>query len=152
VTEAVFGLIGVVVGGVLTGAVAYVLERRRETREARIARRIMRAQFGQALKAVDDGLKGKNWPPGWDDKRWSDSWVAHRQALAAKMDDDDFATLAHGALYMELLQVGFKKDARPFGPRDKGFFEEVRSFVQDADQVLPRDKGDTRRLGSQHDR
>jgi hypothetical protein len=152
VTEALFGLIGVVVGGVLTGAVAYVLERRRETREARIARRVMRAQFGQALKAVDDGLKGKNWPPGWRDKRWSDSWVAHRQALAAKMDDDDFATLAHGALYMELLEVGFRKDPRPFGPNDEGFFEDVRNFVRDADEVLPREKGDVGRVVSQHDR
>jgi hypothetical protein len=140
VTEAVIGLIGVVVGGILTGGVAYVLERRRETREAQIARRVMRAQFGQALKAVDDGLKGKNWPPGWKGKRWSDSWVAHRQALAAKISDDDFATLAQGALYMELLQAGFETDPRPFGPCDEEFFKRVTQAVRDADDVLERPK------------
>jgi hypothetical protein len=138
VTEAVIGLIGVVVGGVLTGGVAYILERRRETREAQIARRVMRAQFGQTLKAVDDGLKGKNWPPGWKGKRWSDSWVAHRQALAAKMSDDDFAALAQGALYMELLQAGFEKDPRAFGPGDEEFFAKVTQVVGDADEVLER--------------
>jgi hypothetical protein len=140
VTEAAIGLIGVVVGGVLTGGVAYVLERRRETREAGIARRVMRAQFGQALKAVDDGLKGKNWPPGWKGKRWSDSWVAHRQVLAAKMSDDEFATLAQGALYMELLQAGFETDPRPFGPGDEEFFEKVTQVVRGADEALERPK------------
>jgi hypothetical protein len=109
VAEAVIGLIGVVVGGVLTGGVAYVLERRRETREAQIARRVMRAQFGQTLKAVDDGLKGKNWPPGWKGKRWSDSWVAHRQALAAKMSDDDFATLAQGRSTWSFSRPGSRR-------------------------------------------
>jgi hypothetical protein len=64
VTEAAIGLIGVVVGGVLTGGVAYVLERRRETREAGIARRVMRAQFGQALKAVDRRAEGEELAAG----------------------------------------------------------------------------------------
>ena len=60
--------------------------------------------------------------------------------IAAKMSDDDFATLAHGALYMELLQAGFETDPRPFGPCDEEFFKRVTQAVRDADDVLERPK------------
>jgi|SRR5919108_146914 hypothetical protein len=134
--EAVFGLIGVVIGGFLTGLVSYLLEARREKKEARVARRLARSDLGEAEQAVSDALSGQGWPAGWTNKRWSDSWSAHRQPLAGAMNDNDFGKLARAALYVELLQVGLSAGKRPFIEGDEQFLTAVATLIRDADRLL----------------
>jgi hypothetical protein len=134
--EAIFGLLGVVVGGFLTGFVNYLLESRREKQEARVARRLARSELGEAGQAVNDALAGQGWPAGWTTKRWSDSWSAYRRPLAATMNDNDFGELAQAALYVELLQVGLAAGKRPFIEGDDEFLREVQAHVRDAGRLL----------------
>lgn len=134
--EAIFGLVGVVVGGLLTGVVTLLLERRRENQEARVAQRIARSELGEAAKAVEDALAAGEWPPGWDKKRWSESWSTNRRVLAATMEDDDFAKLARAYLHMELLQTGLAAGKRKFVEQDRTFLTTVSSYLSEAERLL----------------
>jgi hypothetical protein len=136
VAEATFGLVGVVIGGLITAFVSYLLESRRERREARIARRLVRSDFDEADHAVTDALAGRGWPAGWTDRRWSDSWSVHRRPLAASMSDKDFAEIATAALYMELLQTGLVAGTRPFIQGDEAFLQVVHAHLEDARSLL----------------
>jgi hypothetical protein len=134
--EAIFGLAGVVIGGVLTGVITYFLERHREKQEARAARRIVGAELKEATEAVEDALAGGKWPPGWSNMRWSQSWSTYRRVLAATMDDDGFAKLARAYLQMELLLTGFAAGEREFIETDKSFFARVKDSVSEAEPLL----------------
>jgi type II secretory pathway pseudopilin PulG len=62
VPEWVVGLVGVVVGGLLTGGVTYFLEQRREKREARAAQLVMKSELEAAATAVEVALlDGTEW-------------------------------------------------------------------------------------------
>jgi hypothetical protein len=93
VPEWVVGLVGVVVGGLLTGGVSFLLERRREKAHARAAREVIKSELQAAARAVEDALSGPDpeWPPGWDRVGWTESWATNRPVLAARMNEDDFA-------------------------------------------------------------
>jgi hypothetical protein len=60
VTTGVFVLAGVVVGGLVTGSVNYILERRREESSARVALRLLDVELAIAAACADwileDGL------------------------------------------------------------------------------------------------
>jgi hypothetical protein len=135
-SEAIFGLAGVVVGGLLTAAVTFLFERRQEKREARVARRVMRSELEEATTAIEDALAGGEWPPGWDNKSWSQSWSTYRGVLAATMDDDDFDKLARAYLHMELLQTGLAAGKRSFVEQDETFLTTVNSYVLQANPLL----------------
>jgi hypothetical protein len=90
-TTAIFGLIGVVVGGLLTGAVNLGTEWVRERRETRAAARIL------ALELVDDHMKvlAALGTGGWLplSRLKFDQWEALGPVLARKMGPRDWAAL-----------------------------------------------------------
>jgi hypothetical protein len=134
--EAVFGLMGVVVGGLLTGVVAFYLERRREKQEAQVARSIARSELVEAARAIEDALAGDEWPPGWDKMRWSESWLTNRRVLAATMEEGGFAKLARAYLDMQLLQTGLSAGRRKFVEQDKTFLTTAKSHLSEARPFL----------------
>jgi hypothetical protein len=138
VEEGIYALAGVVIGGVVTGVFAILLERRRETRDAQAARRIVKAELEAAAKAAADALKVDEWPPGWDSMRWSQSWSTYRPVLAATMADDEYGTLARAYLDMALLQAGLAAGQRSFVPDDKSFIAGAKSRIAEADELLAR--------------
>jgi hypothetical protein len=137
VTAAIFGVAGVIVGALVTGAVTYIFERRRERREARSARLVVRHELEEATKAVEDALAGKEWPPGWQNMRWSQSWSTYRPVLAATMEEQDFAKLARAYLHMELLLAGFAAGKRGFVDADESFFAAAREHLAEAEKLFP---------------
>jgi hypothetical protein len=138
VPEWVVGLVGVVVGGLLTGGVAYFLEQRREKREARAAQLVMKSEIEAAATAVEAALSGKEpkWPPGWDRVGWSESWATYRPVLAKTVNEVDFARLAGAYLQMQLLQAGLAAGERGLSNRDEVFLGKVKSEISKADEVL----------------
>lgn len=136
--EWVVGLVGVVVGGLLTGGVTYFLEQRREKREARAAQLVMKSELEAAATAVEAALSGTEpkWPPGWDRVGWSESWTTYRPVLAKTMNDLDFTKLARGYLQMQLLQTGLAAGERGLSNRDEVFLGKVKSELSEADEVL----------------
>ena len=129
---------GVVVGGLLTGGVTFLLERRREKREARAAQLVMKSELEAAAAVAEDALSGEDpeWPPGWDRVGWSESWSTYRPILAKTMSDVDFTKLARAYLQMQLLQTGLAAGERRLSNRDEAFLENVKSAVSEADKVL----------------
>jgi hypothetical protein len=62
VAEAIFGLVGVIVGAVVTGGVEFVAERRREAALLRKAARLVEAELDEAATIFEGALEdGKLW-------------------------------------------------------------------------------------------
>jgi hypothetical protein len=83
--DALLPLIGVVVGGLLAGGTAYVLERSRERRAARAAALLVCDELKQIWTTLDIsvGMTGGELIGGEGDEWDTSQWQAHRAALAA---------------------------------------------------------------------
>ncbi len=101
-TAAIFGLLGVIVGGVLNGVVAYWLERRREVREAIVGARLVRHELDLIRGDFEHFLRenrGSAMPrvpirhPAWD---------AHREILARVLPAPDWEMVSAGYTWIEL--------------------------------------------------
>ncbi|MEV0084765.1 hypothetical protein [Saccharopolyspora sp. NPDC050642] len=137
-TAAIFGLVGVIIGGLLTGLVDFMLERRRERNDARAASKLLRSQLNDARTAVVVALEGREWPLGWNDKAWAQSWSVYWSALAGRMADDAFLKLAEAYNYMELLQRGLADGGRALSGNDEEFLNDVRKSIDAAEPLLAR--------------
>jgi hypothetical protein len=111
-TAAIFGLLGVLVGALVTGFVNYVLERRRELVEARAAARLMRSEVVAAGEAVATTLEEGEWPISYR-PTWRESWIAYRRALAGRLPGEDFEAVARAYARMDQLQGGFETGRPP---------------------------------------
>ena len=134
-SDGAIGLIGVALGGLLTGGVTWFHDWRRRIRDARAARRVIRSELSEAAKAVSDAKQGDHWPPGWT-RSWSESWLTYRPILAATMDDDSFDTLAAAHLYIAQLEAGLAAGERGFAGHDLAFLEDVSTHLRAAEQVM----------------
>ena len=133
-SEAIFGLVGVVVGGVLTGLVTVWLDGRHEASEGRVARRIARSEVDQAQQAITEARKG-DWPAGWR-PTWSQSCAAYRRPLAATASDPDFAAIAAAYGSMQLLESGLLSGRRAIDDADRKFFDDVEQSLRTAKEQL----------------
>ena len=59
---AFFGLIGVIVGALITLIASFYRVRRREKKDARAARRIIQSDFKEAAQAIHGALGAAEWP------------------------------------------------------------------------------------------
>jgi gas vesicle protein len=145
---AVFGLVGVLVGGLIASITSVYLASRREERDREAARRqeqmdlqrayrILRSELNEAVVAVTSALDTREWPTGWTRKAWSESWSKYRLTLAGGMDDKGFDAVASAYLYMGLLETGLAADKRPFVDTDEPFLRRVSQRIQPAIDALP---------------
>lgn len=84
--EAVFGLIGVVVGGLLTGLVDYALDRRREVRAVKAAARLLSAPMHRAHIELGRLKEHGVWDRDLLRSVNTDEWDRHRELLASTLD------------------------------------------------------------------
>ena len=81
ILPAVFGLVGVIVGGLITGGSTYLLERRREGVELNTASRLIDAELLVAQTAAHSCIeKGKWWPQEIDIT--TDAWESYKAVIA----------------------------------------------------------------------
>jgi hypothetical protein len=138
VAEVWFGLVGVVIGGLVAFGATFLLEWLRERSDAKAAESILKAELKEAATALEDALSGPmpEWPPGWDRVGWSESWSTYRPVLAKSMKTDDFSKLASAFLQMRLLQTGLAAGKRGLEGPDEAFLRHSQSVVSDAEIVL----------------
>ena len=95
-TAAIFGLLGVVVGGLVTGGVDYVMARRREKAELRQSTRLVADELHSLWLVVDLILeRGQSPPerlPGEDAELLfsTGSWDAHKAVLARALRQEQW--------------------------------------------------------------
>jgi hypothetical protein len=132
---AIFGLVGVVIGGVITFASSYFLESQKAARELereertrgaslRLAARIVDAEISDALSSAQFTLESKRWP---DSMRTElTDWLAHRVTLAAELSGTEWVAVLRAAITIETLA-----ELRTH-PKDKGgtLFPSTLSVLQ----------------------
>lgn len=95
-TAAIFGLLGVVVGGLVTGGVDYVMARRREKAELRQSTRLVADELHSLWLVVDLILERGQLPPerlpGEDAELLfsTGSWHAHKAVLARALRQEQW--------------------------------------------------------------
>jgi hypothetical protein len=112
VTAAIFGLIGVIIGALITGGTNYVLQVRAERREIRAAARLMLQELTNTGDAIRYAVK-------LDEREFlqsatrEDEWKRHHLFLARHLSDEewDAVALAYGEGTVALLLLeGFQAD------------------------------------------
>jgi hypothetical protein len=106
VTTGIFVLAGVLVGGLVTGAVNYVLERRREQASAQVALRLLESELTHAGNAVETAIERSFWAP-WNFARTHRTWDEHRAEAARVLSDGEWQAVARGFRGIDALERGF---------------------------------------------
>ncbi|HYI67457.1 MAG TPA: hypothetical protein VEW95_11075 [Candidatus Limnocylindrales bacterium] len=85
-TEAIFGLIGVVVGGLLTAGMTWLMARRAEQASLRTGARLARSEIYESMRVIQEWL-GLNhvFPEWWEEPT---TWHEQRGVLAARLPAD----------------------------------------------------------------
>ena len=97
-TEAIFGLIGVVVGGLISGGLSLILEWRKERVAARVAARLVREDLLPVSLGMEDVFSGRPWLQDPDQRSREQSWVEHRSRLATVMKYEDYAAVVQAQI------------------------------------------------------
>lgn len=87
VSEAWFGLIGVVVGGFITGGVDFVLSKRNERRLRRAAGRLLGLELDEARLFLAASVEQGRWGAAPSRVLSNEQWSEHRNVWAAGSDD-----------------------------------------------------------------
>ncbi len=97
-TEAIFGLIGVVVGGLISGGLSLILEWRKERVAARVAARLVREDLLPVSLMIEDVFGGRAWLQPPEPRSRERSWVEHRSRLATVMEYEDYAAVVQAQI------------------------------------------------------
>jgi hypothetical protein len=152
ILPALFGLIGVIVGGLITAASSYLLERRREEREHNRERRGQAALLRQASRLIDEELSTaiNSIRFAQQKKRWYSlvlkpavtAWQQYRSVLALGLPTDVWSSALRGYSAVEqLITLGaaisgsdaadreLEKDTLEFADQLRGDIEEARKAI-----------------------
>jgi hypothetical protein len=152
VTEAIFGLVGVVVGAGISGVVSFVLERRRERQRARASARLLEQElepFVFQLYALRASVRQPD-PSAFETHARHlaaftlELWTGHRETLAASLGIGEwysvmYAYLGLGGLRRALEGTSFDQAAGDEGFEDR--VQAVESAVSGAVDTLGRRAG-----------
>ena len=106
-TEAIFGLLGVVVGGLISGGLTLILEWRKERVAARVAARLVREDLLPVSLGIEDVFGGRAWLQDPDLRSREQSWVEHRSRLATVMKYEDYAAVVQAQIAADRFEAWF---------------------------------------------
>jgi len=110
-SDAIFGLVGVVIGGLLTGALQVFQQRRSDRAEARAAARLLSAELSEQLQYLDALVKQDPAVRGNEHAPTISAWPKYRAAMARLLDDRTWQAVA-GA-YVELSRMNSSQALDP---------------------------------------
>jgi hypothetical protein len=109
-SDAVIALLGIVAGGLLSGAVQLVVTWRERRNRSRAAARILFSNLWAAREAYEYALAAGAW---WDRSLPRGDWAKYRDQLAAGMDGVSFQRVSQ-AFYSLNSQDDARQAGRPF--------------------------------------
>jgi hypothetical protein len=129
-TEAIFGLIGVIIGGLISGGINLFLQQRKERLSAKVSARLVRDDLYLAACWIEDAVTEGEWEYGSDRKINEQAWNDHRAQLAAVLAYDDYASV--GLAYQAVQKVNNWIDKRQehFNLND-GDQQRFKSWLED---------------------
>lgn len=101
-TEAIFGLVGVVVGGVLNGGITWLVERRNQRDQVRVAARLVDGEIRIAAAACNVAVDSKSWH-GFARVVSSKHWGKYQATLSGAMTDGEWDVVRD--YHTHLLQI-----------------------------------------------
>ncbi len=142
VTEAIFGLLGVIVGGLLNGGVGLFTEHRRRKAEAKVAARLLYSEIeGNQLTSYLTLSAGK-----WTHAKVGfsvEEWNLHRTVLASVLSDDDWTAMDNyyaTAVTLALMLTHAEADS-PVDAQGQANLEGMRKRGNEARKVILRYAG-----------
>ncbi len=111
---AIVGFLGVIVGGLITGAIGFYMQRRQEKRAALVAARVVLNEIvknGAGAKTLD---QAQAWYHGVVFE--TDLWRTHRETLAGHLKGPEWAVLskAYNSVDMILNALAQTSEGQPF--------------------------------------
>lgn len=90
-TEAIFGLIGVIIGGLLNGSVAWLTDRHRSKGAVKVSARLVLSELEMIEVSATSALSSAN----YGQLTFGDNaeWIEHRATLAAELPDEEWSAL-----------------------------------------------------------
>jgi hypothetical protein len=131
-TEAIFGLLGVVIGGLIQGGANWSAERRREDWAARRAGRLLAPAFGRCQFILDAASNREvEWGFIADEVGASlDEWPEHAAVLAGTVTQDDWNTVLRAvSACQRVRQRGEATRSAVVDEADRPFLGEVAEVM-----------------------
>lgn len=121
---AIFALAGVIIGGILAGAVQMVVQRRAERRDVRVSCRLLLYELILAVGLTQGAMATDTHPAEalkqqLNDADLNEVWTQHRTTLAAELNDEDWHVLRTAIVTIELY-IGATEAAPIYEPGAKG--------------------------------
>jgi hypothetical protein len=140
-TQAIIGLVGVVIGGVLTGGAEFVLERRREKRRGQAAARLIHAELTDIDSYVKASIFKRAWLADPADVLDDEPWKQEKGSLAEAPGFDGWYPVAGAWGWVTQLNrildlVGEGVGDDPLKDREPAFYEIGLLELAIADQAL----------------
>lgn len=134
--NAYIGLIGVLVGAVLGGAIQYGLAIRRERQAARVASRVVLGELRHAETMFMLAAEGEAWPKPSPSLY---GWVSQSAALAAAIDNESWARLdmiCQSIIRYLTLREADHKTTEEWLEEDRELLGVMRRFAQQGIAIL----------------
>jgi hypothetical protein len=140
VTAGLFVLAGVVVGGLVTGAVNYAFECRRVRIAGRVAVRLLTAELSIAAASAEWRLDQGAWSP-WNFESAHRSWNEYRHEASRVLSTREWDSVAVGFYAVEIIERRFsnKAVAAKLDAEDRGALNSAfKSFLAGANTLRRR--------------
>jgi hypothetical protein len=103
-TAAIFGLVGVVIGALATGGVTYVMERLRDRKDGRVARRLLERELRGTVPGLAAWCAAKDTTePSREVVLKFPAWKLYHSGAAREMSDAAWDAVS--AVYMEMYAI-----------------------------------------------
>jgi hypothetical protein len=125
-TEAIFGLMGVVLGALLSGVISHWIEATRERKDAIVASRLVSQEISMIHGEVGSWIDSRYVPDNLVLKQ--ESWDAYKQILARSLPSPDWDMVAATYTWVHLMTT----DPHPGHIHDDrlSLFESIRTEVK----------------------
>jgi len=138
---AIFGIIGVIVGGLITSGTQLFFEWRRDKHAVSRAKRLVGGELLNAsfIIRTTAAVKSKNWPffPDPASMFPTAAWQEHRALLAEVLDEDlwNELTMAYAGLEFDRGRFAVAKDLPPNSPLTDPVIKEMKRTVMELERL-----------------